>query len=125
MKKLYNKKYFFYSFFSFLSIFFLLNFFNVFFPLKSNAKEIGEKLFEMNCNMCHPKGENIIIPEKTLKVEILEKNGISSLKNLSYLILNGKNGMPGFNDRLKEKEIEDIANYLIHFKNFKENENSK
>ena len=121
MKNLFNKKY----FFSFFFIFFLFNFFNLFFPFKSNAKEIGEKLFQMNCNICHPKGSNIIIPEKTLKVEILEKNGIASLKNLRYLILNGKNGMPAFNDRLKETEIEEIADYLIHFNDVKQNGNSK
>jgi len=86
--------------------------------------EIGKKLFNSNCIACHQNGGNLIIPEKNLKKSILEINGMDSLEAIMYQILNGKNGMPAFGGRLSEKEIEEIANYVILSaeKNFKLND---
>ena len=75
--------------------------------------ENGKSLFQTNCIACHTKGENLIIPEKNLKKSILEANGMYNLNSITYQILNGKNGMPAFGGRLKQSEIEDIANYVI------------
>jgi cytochrome c6 len=75
--------------------------------------EKGEKLFNLNCIACHDGGKNIILPEKSLKKEILAANGMNSLTSISYQVTNGKNGMPAFGGRLKEKEIEEIANYIL------------
>ncbi len=75
--------------------------------------EKGEKLFNLNCIACHDGGKNIILPEKSLKKEILAANGMNSLMSISYQVTNGKNGMPAFGGRLKEKEIEEIANYIL------------
>jgi cytochrome c6 len=81
-------------------------------PLKTNFEK-GEKLFNLNCIACHDGGKNIILPEKSLKKEILAANGMNSLTSISYQVTNGKNGMPAFGGRLKEKEIEEIANYIL------------
>ena len=75
--------------------------------------EKGKNLFNLNCIACHQNGENLIIPEKNLKKEILQANGMYSLNAIKYQILNGKNGMPAFGGRLKETEIEEIANYVL------------
>ncbi len=75
--------------------------------------EKGEKLFNLNCIACHDGGKNIILPEKSLKKEILAANGMNSLTSITYQVTNGKNGMPAFGGRLKEKEIEEIANYIL------------
>ena len=75
--------------------------------------ENGEVLFKNNCSVCHLCGNIIIIPEKNLKGKTLEANGMNSVSAISYQILNGKNGMPAFGGRLKESEIQEIANYVL------------
>ena len=81
----------------------------------------GELLFKTNCSVCHEGGNNIIIPEKNLKKEILEANGMNTISAISYQITNGKNGMPAFGGRLIESEIEQISTYVLmeSLKNFK------
>jgi len=79
----------------------------------SYATENGEILFKNNCSVCNLGGNNIIIPEKNLKGKTLEANGMNSVSAISYQILNGKNGMPAFGGRLKESEIQEIANYVL------------
>ena len=77
----------------------------------------GEQLFISNCNVCHKNGNNIIIPEKNLKRETLKANGMQNIEAIIYQITNGKNGMPAFGGRLKEKDIEKVADYIFK-KNF-------
>jgi cytochrome c6 len=94
-----------------LTLLILINFFT---PLKLvRALETGTVLFKNNCSVCHLGGNNIIIPEKNLKNETLEANGMNSKSAISYQITNGKNGMPAFGGRLKEIEIEKIAEYVL------------
>jgi cytochrome c6 len=98
---------------------FLITFYSLFLSFFFNQKvnainfENGKKLFESNCIACHEAGINIIIPEKNLKKETLEANGMYSLKAITYQVVNGKNGMPAFGSRLKEVEIEEIADYVL------------
>ena len=73
----------------------------------------GKILFTNNCNVCHKNGENVIIPEKNLKKEALEENGMNSIDAIIYQVLNGKNGMPAFGGRLSQKDIEEIATYVL------------
>jgi len=101
----------------FFSIFF-------FFPIPANASiKNGETLFNLNCSVCHLGGNNIIIPEKNLKKQTLEENGMNSLNSIVYQIINGKNGMPAFGGRLQEDEIEILASYVLKqsLTNFAEN----
>ena len=110
---------------AFLFSSFLIYFSIFFFSLeKTNASttfEKGEKIFKNNCMVCHAGGNNIIIPEKNLKKETLEANGMNTTDAISYQVLNGKNGMPAFGGRLKEKEIEAVAIYVLEesLKDFK------
>jgi hypothetical protein len=53
--------------------------------------------------MSSNKVTNLIIPEKNLKKEILQANGIYSQDAIKYQVLNGKNGMPAFGGRLKRR----------------------
>jgi cytochrome c6 len=75
--------------------------------------ETGRKLFNENCIACHNQGTNVIIPEKNLQKLILERNGMYTMDAIIYQVLNGKNGMPAFGGRLKETDIEEIANYVL------------
>jgi len=82
---------------------------------KVNAIDLntGKILFTNNCNVCHKNGENVIIPEKNLKKEALEENGMNNIDAIIYQVLNGKNGMPAFGGRLSQKDIEEIATYVL------------
>jgi len=83
---------------------------------------LGKQIFLKNCNVCHLKGTNVIIPEKNLKKETLEANGMNKIDAIIYQITNGKNGMPAFGRRLTEKQINEVANYVLQksAKNFQE-----
>ena len=106
-----------FSFFSIYLCFFLFSAKNS----DATTFEKGEKIFKNNCIVCHAGGNNIIIPEKNLKKETLEANGMNTTTAISYQVLNGKNGMPAFGGRLKEKEIEAVAIYVLEesLKDFK------
>jgi len=60
-----------------------------------------------------PGGNNVIIPEKTLKKDALEANGMNSVDKITYQVTNGKNAMPAFGGRLDDSDIEDVANYVL------------
>lgn len=96
-----------------LFLFSLFLFFSFFQEVKASNFEKGEQIFLNNCSVCHNGGKNIIIPEKNLKKETLEANGINTRSTIAYQILNGKNGMPAFGGRLKEDEIEAVAIYVL------------
>ena len=103
----------------------LINFFLILFSLlinNENTIEKGDILFQQYCNQCHQNGTTILFPEKSLKKENLERNGINSIEAISYQLKNGKNGMPAFGGKLKEEEIKKIASYIIEKgkKNFEE-----
>jgi cytochrome c6 len=101
---------------------FFLLIFNFSQMVHAQSLENGEKVFANNCSVCHLGGNNIIIPEKNLKKETLEANGMNTISAISYQVINGKNGMPAFGGRLTEKEIEDVATYVLQKsqKNFQE-----
>lgn len=75
--------------------------------------ENGERIFTANCAACHAGGNNVIMPEKTLKKEALQENGMKSVSAITYQVTNGKNAMPAFGGRLSDTDIEDVANYVL------------
>jgi cytochrome c6 len=93
----------------------LLIFTLVVFQQSSFAVDIenGEKIFTANCSACHAGGNNVIMPEKTLKKDALEANGMKTVDAIKYQVTNGKNAMPAFGGRLGDPDIEDVANYVL------------
>lgn len=81
----------------------------------ANAADIenGERIFTANCAACHAGGNNVIMPEKTLKKDALEENGMKAVSAITYQVTNGKNAMPAFGGRLSDTDIEDVANYVL------------
>jgi cytochrome c6 len=75
--------------------------------------ESGERIFTANCAACHAGGNNVIMPEKTLRKDALETNGMNSISAITYQVTNGKNAMPAFGGRLSDTDIEDVANYVL------------
>ncbi len=73
----------------------------------------GKNVFTANCSACHAGGNNVIMPEKTLKKDALETNQMNSVKAITYQVTNGKNAMPAFGGRLSDNDIEDVANYVL------------
>lgn len=73
----------------------------------------GEKVFSANCAACHAGGNNAIMPDKTLKKDVLEANSMNTIDAITYQVQNGKNAMPAFGGRLVDEDIEDAANYVL------------
>ena len=73
----------------------------------------GAKIFSANCAACHAGGNNVINGAKTLKKDALDKYEMNSLEAITYQVINGKNAMPAFKDRLSNTQIEDVATYVL------------
>ena len=84
-------------------------------PATADTADIanGAKIFSANCAACHAGGRNIVAAPKTLKKEALEKYNMNSLEAIVHQVQNGKNAMPAFKNRLKDQQIEDVANYVL------------
>jgi cytochrome c6 len=82
-------------------------------PVLAADIENGERIFTANCAACHAGGNNVIMPEKTLKKDALESNGMNAVSAITYQVTNGKNAMPAFGGRLSDSDIEDVANYVL------------
>lgn len=73
----------------------------------------GSQVFSVHCAACHSNGGNIVRRGKNLKQKALKRYGLDSLDAISYLVANGKNNMPAFNNRLSDQQIEDVAAYVL------------
>jgi len=69
--------------------------------------------FTANCAACHAGGNNAIMPEKTLKNDVLRDNEMNSIEAITNQVKNGKNAMPAFGGRLADEEIDNVANYVL------------
>nr|YP_009296272.1 cytochrome c553 [Sebdenia flabellata]AOM65207.1 cytochrome c553 [Sebdenia flabellata] len=75
--------------------------------------ESGEEIFTANCSACHVGGNNVLMPEKTLKKDVLHDNAMDSISAITTQVKNGKNAMPSFGARLADEEIEQVAQYVL------------
>ena len=73
----------------------------------------GAKVFSANCAACHMGGNNVVMANKTLKKDALEKYQMNSLEAITTQVKNGKNAMPAFGGRLSAAQIEDVATYVL------------
>lgn len=82
----------------------------------ANAADLaaGEQVFSANCSACHSGGNNAIMPDKTLKQDALEENGMNSIQAITTQVKNGKNAMPAFGGRLADEDIDNVANYVLN-----------
>lgn len=82
-------------------------------PALATETANGAKIFSANCASCHIGGGNIIIANKTLKQPALEKYNMVSMEAIVHQVQNGKNAMPAFKGRLSDREILDVAAYVL------------
>lgn len=77
----------------------------------------GATIFSANCASCHIGGINVIIAEKNLKMEALQKYlqnfNSDSLEAIIAQVQHGKNAMPAFKDKLTAEQISDVATYVL------------
>nr|YP_009298019.1 cytochrome c553 [Plocamium cartilagineum]AOM67957.1 cytochrome c553 [Plocamium cartilagineum] len=76
--------------------------------------QLGEEIFSSNCAACHAGGNNAIMPEKTLKADILSENNMNSIQAITTQVTSGKNAMPAFGGRLSDDDIDNVANYVLN-----------
>ena len=74
----------------------------------------GEEAFETQCSACHPKGENIITPAKTLHKKDLEKSGILTAADIVGKMRNPGPAMTKFDEAtVPDKTARTIAEYIL------------
>lgn len=73
----------------------------------------GAKIFSANCAACHAGGRNVIMANKSLKKDALDKYSMNSLEAIVQQVTNGKNAMPSFRGRLNTQQMEDVASYVL------------
>ncbi len=73
----------------------------------------GAGIFTPNCAGCHLGGRNIIMADKTLQKDALEKYGMNSLEAITTQVTKGKGAMPAFKGRLSDEQIANVAAYVL------------
>ncbi|RUR86948.1 cytochrome c6 PetJ [Chlorogloeopsis fritschii PCC 9212] len=86
-------------------------------PVLAAETSKAAKIFNSNCASCHIGGGNILISEKTLKKEALQKYlenyELNSIAAIVHQVQNGKGAMPAFKSKLNEQEINEVAAYVF------------
>jgi cytochrome c6 len=73
----------------------------------------GQQVFSNTCSACHIGGTNVIVPNKTLTQEALEKYAMDSVDAIKQQVTQGKNAMPSFANRLTPDQIDAVAGYVL------------
>lgn len=96
-----------------LTLFILVSFAFTATPAYAADIAAGAGIFTGNCASCHLGGRNVIMGDKTLKKDALEKYEMNSLEAITKQVTNGKGAMPAFRDRLDEEQINNVAAYVL------------
>jgi cytochrome c6 len=82
-------------------------------PMASTPANPGQQVFSNTCSACHIGGTNVIVPQKTLTQEALEKYAMDSVDAIKQQVTQGKNAMPSFANRLTPDQIDAVAGYVL------------
>jgi cytochrome c6 len=81
---------------------------------KKGGKIDGKHEFEEHCAVCHPKGGNIIKPDKTLSKKSMAAHGVKTEKDVVAKMRNPGPGMNKFDAKaVSDKEAKAIAAYVL------------
>ena len=76
--------------------------------------QTGEQLFRQFCFNCHPDGNNVSDPKRTLHVAVLQKNHINTTEDIIRIIRNPGPRMLRFDaDTLSDRDAQKIAAYIM------------
>jgi cytochrome c6 len=73
----------------------------------------GQDVFVNTCSACHIGGTNVIVPQKKLTQEALEKYAMDSVDAIKQQVTQGKNAMPAFAKRLTPEQIDAVSSYVL------------
>jgi cytochrome c6 len=80
----------------------------------AEKESLGETLFKKHCAVCHPDGNNIVNPQKTLHAKDRAANKIASVDDIVKLMRNPGPGMVKFGQQVvSEKDAKAIAEYIL------------
>lgn len=82
-------------------------------PALAGEHNQGVKIFSAHCAACHIGGGNIILAQKTLNKQTLQKYNMDSVEAIAYQIKYGKKAMPAFKGRLDDRQIEEVSAYVL------------
>ncbi len=82
-------------------------------PALAGDAAAGAGIFSANCAACHAGGKNLVSPTKTLTKADLDKYGMLSEEAIITQVTKGKAAMPKFLGKLNEKQIADVAAYVL------------
>jgi cytochrome c6 len=80
----------------------------------------GKRLFLKHCALCHPNGQNVVNPDKTLRKKDLDKNGLSTINSLVRYMKNPGQGMPKLvheNQEITKDQARGVAAYILDYLN--------
>jgi cytochrome c6 len=82
-------------------------------PNSSSSAPDGAKVFASTCAACHIGGTNVLLANKNLSQEALEKFAMNSVEAIRTQVTQGKNAMPSFAKKLTPEEIDTVAGYVL------------
>jgi cytochrome c6 len=94
-------------------VIFLGVFLNVALPVFAFDVTVGAKVFETHCVGCHVGGGNIVRRGKSLKQNVLQKNGFDSVATIAALVKAGKGNMSAYQNKLSKAEIQAVSAYVL------------
>ena len=84
-------------------------------PTPVDGSSRGKQLFEEHCSACHPKGGNIINPEKSLHKEDRAEHKIKTAEDIIGKMRNPGPGMQKFDKHvIPDEDAKEIAEYILN-----------
>ena len=78
------------------------------------AAASGEQLFKQHCSPCHPNGDNIVNPKKTLHKADRQANQVNTVEAIVAKTRNPGPGMSKFDTTvLSDSDAKAIAEYIL------------
>lgn len=76
--------------------------------------QTGEALFKQFCSSCHPDGNNVSDPKRTLHGDVLRKNHINTPEDIVKIMRNPVSRMIRFDvETIADKDAHVIADYVL------------
>lgn len=81
---------------------------------EKGSTKTGEEKFKALCSVCHPEGENVMNPKKTLHKQDREANNVKTEDDIVARMRNPGPGMTKFDEKtVSNKDAHAIAGYIL------------
>jgi cytochrome c6 len=76
--------------------------------------QTGEALFKQFCSSCHPDGNNVSDPKRTLHGDVLRKNHINTAEDIVKIMRNPMSRMIRFDvTTISDSDAQIVADYVL------------